>query len=160
MFMKRDNTQLLREAIRLTLAEAIKVGTVRAALKMAKKKKSAEKAKAAAISAGKSAVGAMLDMIPMVATTKGALQTGMALADVYSATKDLNPKDKEKNEFWQTVSIDPDTSAIVDDAVEAKFLKDLGDNIENRQDDEDLPDADDMLSIWLKNKYSGAHVKK
>ena len=43
------------------------------------------------------------------------------------------------------ITIDPDTSAIVDDALEAEFIKLLGDRIKYLDDDDELPDADTQL---------------
>lgn len=56
--------------------------------------------------------------------------------------------------------MDPDTSAIVDDEVEERFVKDLDGAIAGLSDDATLPDADEQLANWLKGKFSGAHVTR
>lgn len=153
--------QLLREAIRLAIhEETIKVGDIRAALAAAKKKQSVEKAKAAAKEAGKKGVMAALGLIPGAGTLVGAIEAGMELKDLYDAAKDLDPEAKKKNPLWDLLTIDPDTSAIVDDAVEAEFIAALGDRVKSLDDEDELPDADAQLASYLKGKFSGAHVKK
>lgn len=156
-----DSEKLLRETIRCILAEStLKVGDVKAALTAAKKSQNIEKAKAAAKEAGKKGIMMALNMIPGAGAIASAIEGGLELKDLYDAAKDMDPKDKKKNPLWDILTIDPETSAVVDDGVEGKFIKDLSQNVMSRGDNEDLPDADSMLKIWLKNKYSGTHIAK
>lgn len=156
-----NQDRLLREAIRLVLREeGLKVGDIRTALDAAKKKQSIEKAAAAAKEAGKKGVMAALGLIPGAGTLVGAIEAGMELKDLYDAAKDLDPETKKKNPLWDLLTIDPDTSAIVDDAVEAEFVKALGDKVKVLDDEDELPDADTQLAGYLKGRYGGAHVTK
>lgn len=158
---RKSPESLLREAIRLAIhEETIKAGDLRAALDAAKKKQNIEKAKAAAKEAGKKGVMAALGLIPGAGTLVGAIEAGMELKDLYDAAKDIDPETKKKNPLWDLLTIDPDTSAIVDDAVEAEFVSSLGDRVKYLDDDDDLPDADTQLASYLKGKFDGSHVKK
>jgi len=150
---KKNERKMLSEA-RLT------VGDVRYAFDLAQKKKNIKAAKEAAKEAGKAAAMGLLGLIPAAATVAKAIESGMSLKGIYDAAKSVNPQEKKSNPFWDAITIDPDTSAIVDDEVEQTFLKALADGVEGLPDTTPLPDADEMLSNWLKNKYQGAHVTK
>jgi len=157
----RRQEQLLREAVRSILhEEAITVGKVRAALAAAKKAKSIERAKELAKAGGKVAVSAILDQIPVLGNVKKGFERGMELKDLYDAYKSVDPEAKKKNPLIDLLTIDPDTSAIVDDAVEAEFFKALTGRVEYLDDEDELPDADQQLASWLKGEYKGAHVSK
>lgn len=154
--------RLLRETIRQILAEQqqFTVGDLRAALKAAKSKDM----KAAAIEmskeAGKKGALALLKFIPGVAQAKDAIELGEFGYDLYKAASGISPKDKKKNSLWDILTIDPDTSAIVDDSVEAKFIKAMGDQAVGLNDSDPLPDIDDQLTDYLKGQYSGTHITR
>jgi hypothetical protein len=153
---------LLREVIRHTLLNEVKAGDFKKAVEIVKKAQKEKVGKEAfADTVSKMAnhgVGIALSAIPF----------GSALWSTISAVKDsteviinahnkLKDPEKKKNPIWDQITIDPDTSEIVDDAVEFNFLKNVSDTIENAPDDQDI-DLDVMLSNYLKGKYNKHHV--
>ena len=140
--------------------QELKVGDVKKALGYMNKKKNKEAAIAAAKAAGAAGVEALIDAIPGFASAKTVAAGAKTMYDIYKAAQEVSPEDKKKNPLWDMLTIDPDTSAIVDDAVEQKFIQALGDKIKGMSDDDDLVDADEMLAAYLKGKYSGSHVAK
>lgn len=160
--MKTKDAQLLREAIREILREeeTIRVGDVRQALAAAKGKKIKDAAAAVAKEAGKKGAMAVLQMIPIAGGAVAAIEKGMELKDLYDAAMSIKPDEKKKNPLWDFLSIDPDTSAIVDDKVEADFVKALADKVAVLDDSDELPDADTQLTGYLKGEFKGAHVSK
>lgn len=160
--MRTKETQLLREAIREMLREeqTIRVGDVRQALAAAKGKKIKDAAAAVAKEAGKKGVEWALKQIPVAGGVLDAIEKGMELKDLYDAAMSVKPEEKKKNPLWDFLSIDPDTSAIVDDKVETDFVKALADKVNVLDDDDELPDADRQLAGYLKGEFGGAHVSK
>ena len=103
---------------------------------------------------------ALLSLVPGAAGVADAVEKGAELKDFFDAAMSVSPEEKKKNPVWDLITIDPDTSAIVDDALEAEFIKLLGDRIKYLDDDDELPDADTQLKNFLKNKFNKSHVTK
>jgi hypothetical protein len=165
------NERLLRQYIRESIQhrellneEVLKVRDLKAAIEYTKGKKLKDAAAAVAKEAGKKGLqlgfNALLSMIPGASFVKDAVETGIELKDLYTAAKDVSPTAKKKNPMWDKLTIDPDASAIVDDAVEQEFINLLGDRIKYLDDDAELPDADTQLSNFLKVKYNKTHITK
>lgn len=152
-----------REINRLDEAQ-LTVGDVKGALKYAKGKKIKAAAAAVAKEAGKKAVPlgikSVLSLVPGVAGAAEWIEKGIELTDMYTAAASMKPKEKESNPLWDMITIDPNTSSIVDDGVESRFISDLADSVANLPDETALPDADEQLANWLKGKFSGAHIAK
>jgi hypothetical protein len=149
----KNNKKVLKEA-----EDRVTVGAIKAALSYMKGK-SADEAKQAIAKktvnvATQIGLKAILSMIPGGSFLPDALEQGMNLKDIYSAGKEsVTPADKKKNPFWDIMTIDPRTLAIVDDKVEFEFLRDFESAIEGRPDSEPLPDIDIVLNNYLKKKY-------
>jgi hypothetical protein len=160
--MKAKDTHLLRETIREILREeqTLRVGDVRQALKYARGKKIDAAAAAVAKKTAEKGALFVLKRIPLLGGALDAIEAGMELKDLYDAAMSVKPEDKKKDPLWDKLTIDPDTSAIVDDGVEAKFVNALGDRVDALDDDDELPDADTQLSGYLKGEFGGAHVSK
>lgn len=154
--------RLLRETVRAILHEeqTMRVGDVRDALKAAKGKKIKDAAAEMGKVVAKKGAMAVLGFIPAAATVRAAIEGGMELKDLYDAAASISPEEKKKNILWDFLSIDPDTSAIVDDAVEANFVKALKKRVELLDDDDELPDIDRQLAGYLRGEFDGAHVAK
>jgi len=168
--MKKDE-KLLREYIRESIKGKspinelnIRVGDLRDAMKYAKGKNIKNALAQVSKEAGKKGVAlglkALVSLIPGAGAVASAIETGAELKDLYDAAASVSPEEKKKNPVWDTISIDPDTSAIVDDALEEEFIKLLRDRIKYLDDDDELPDADSQLNNFLKNKFNKAHVTK
>jgi hypothetical protein len=138
----------------------IRVKDLKDALELLGKHKTREKAWAAAKSAGKTGLKALIGLLPLGGAVTAAIEGGDAVKDMYDAAKDVDPKEKKKNPLWDLMTIDPDTSAIVDDAVEGEFIKALQARVAQLSDNDVIPDADELLRRYLTNKYRGAHVTK
>ena len=158
---------LLRRVIReMVLAEAdVTVGDVKDALEALGKAKTIEKAKAGIKSLGLFAVGKVLNAMqempsPTLQSIGQAGELGMGLFDFVMAVKGTEPEAKKSNPVLNALTIDPETSAIVDDEVEARFVKELASTIAGMAPSTKLPDADKALANWLKGKFGGAHVTK
>jgi mannose/fructose/N-acetylgalactosamine-specific phosphotransferase system component IIB len=159
----------LRRIIRRALmedaaAEEVTVGDVKKALKYAKGKKLKDAAIEISKEAGKKAavsgVKSVLSIIPGLAGVADAVEKGMEIKDLYDAAMSANPEQKKKNPLWDMLTVDPDTSAIVDDGVEQEFVNSLADKVSSLPDDAKIPNADAQLKGYLKDKYSGAYVSK
>ena len=165
--MKSSEETLLREAIRSILLEdtgTMTVGHLRNALRVAKGIGSEEKMKAAGKEAAKRGLtkgaGALIGLIPGGGTIWSAIEAGIDVKGVYKAATKLTPEEKKANPLWDFITIDPDTSAIVDDGVESNFIIALGDSVDGLPDNAEIPDADVQLTNYLKDKFSGAHITK
>lgn len=155
----RDSEALLREAVREVLITEITVGDLRKAMALLRKNKNIEKAKEAAKALGLAVVGKVLDGAG-ADVLKNVGELGMAAWDIYKSVDGVDAKKKEKNPVLDTMTIDPQKAAILDDEVEARFLKALADAVDGLPDSANLPDADVVLSTWLKDEFQGAHVTK
>lgn len=142
---------------RMLREDTIRVGDIKDALKLLKKHQSKEKAAAAA---GKTGLKALIGLLPFGGAITAALDAAEPLKGMYDAAKDVDPKAKKSNKLWDFLTIDPDTSAIVDDAVESQFIEDLKAKVATLRDDDALPDADELLKRYLSGKFRGAHVAK
>jgi len=156
--------RLTEGELRRLIREVITVGDVRTALKYAKDKKGKEAAIAAAKAAGGKAVEkgveAVMGLFPGGGTLWSVVSGARDIADIVSSASSTGPEEKKKNPLWDQLTVDPDTSAIVDDEVEERFVKDLAAAVDGLPDTAPFPDADDQLANWLKGKFSGAHVRK
>jgi hypothetical protein len=156
--------RLTEGELRRLIREVITVGDVRTALKYARDKRDKEAAIAAAKAAGgkvmKKGVEAVMGLFPGGGTLWSVVSGAKDIADIVSAAANTGPEEKKKNPLWDQLTVDPDTSAIVDDEVEERFVKDLAGAVEGLPDGDPFPDADDQLANWLKGKFSGAHVRK
>ena len=171
--MKR-NEQLLREYIRESLvtkkatflSEGIKVGELKAAMEFAKGKKLEDARKEAAKEVANVALQRGMKALINLATGGmaeqiiNAIEAGQEIRGIYKASKVVPPEEKKKNPMWDLITIDPDTSAIVDDAIETEFVDLLADRIKYLDDEDELPDADTQLANFLKSKFNKAHVTK
>jgi hypothetical protein len=172
--MNDSTNNILRQIIKETLLQEqsgppplpkeITVGMIKAALQYAKGKKLKDAAKEASKEAGKKGLklgfDALVSLIPGGAFISSAVESGMELKDLYSAAKSVDPDAKKQNPLWDMLTIDPDSSAIVDDAVEADFVKAVAEKINELPDETKLPDIDRQLANYLKKKFSGAYVNK
>lgn len=161
----RDSEALLREAVREVLITEITVGDLRKAMGLLKKKKSIEKAKEAATTMGAYAIGQVLGAMgqsPSSAWQAAAKagELGMLAWDLYKGVASVDAKKKEKNPVLDAMTIDPQKAAILDDEVEVRFLKALATAVDGLPDSANLPDADVVLSTWLKDEFQGAHITK
>jgi len=159
-----QNRLLLKEAIRFILLNEVKVGEIKKAMELVRNNKKKDAAVAAAKEAGKkglkAGIGALIGLIPGGGTIWSAMESGSEIADVImAASKEISPEEKKKNPIWDQLTIDPDTAAIVDDAVEANFLKDMQNAVNRAPDDQDV-DLDVMLSNFLKRNYNRKHISQ
>lgn len=152
---------LTEQRFRRILAEGdYTIGDLRAVLELVKTHKTKEKAIAAAEKTGKVGIKALIGLFPFGGAITAALDAVEPLKDIYDAVKDVDGGSKKKNKLLDLLSIDPDTSAIVDDQVEQEFIKTLQQQIVGRPDNQPIPDADELLKKYLTSKYRGAHVAR
>jgi hypothetical protein len=159
-----QNKLLLKEAIRFILLNEVKVGEIKKAMELVRNNKKKDAAVAAAKEAGKkglkAGIGALIGLIPGGGTLWSAMESGSEIADVImAASKEISPEEKKKNPIWDQLTIDPDTAAIVDDAVEANFLKDMQNAVNRAPDNQDI-DLDIMLSNYLQRNYNRKHIRQ
>jgi len=146
--------------LRQIIQEELTIGDLRAALAAAKKAGNIERAKEVAKTAGKKGVKAVLGLIPGAGTIMGVIEAGMEIKDFIDAAQNVDPKVKKKNPLWDQLTVDPNVTAIIDDEVESKFVKTLGDQIAGQPDNTPLPNADVLLNRWLAGKYSGTQITR
>lgn len=118
-----------------------------------KKAINAVKNKKRAVKVGKFLVGAALDFLPGA----NGIQTTF---DFFKAAYN-KPDSKKTNSWIDKLDVDDEVSAIVDNTVEDKFLKDLVSTFENEPDDKPLEPNFNMnqrLVDFLKDKYEGRTV--
>ena len=169
------NERLLREYVRESLKvgglvkEAITAGDLKYAMKLIKRDRNFEKAEEVARSLGKKGVVALLNYISAgaaapafiaMAANAGAINAGSAADDFYKTAKSASAQEKSKNKLFKFLSIDDDTTAIVDDKLEDEFEKEFIDRLKYYSDDDELPDADKAFNSWLKGKFNQSHVTK
>lgn len=158
--------RLLRETISAILSErqaAVKVGDLKKALAIVKKEKSIEKAKEIGKTALKkgteTGARALIGLFPGGGTAweviKGAAGVGEL---VWKAAKDSSHEEKKQNKLWDYITIDPESTAILDDDVEDMFIKDYSLEVQGRDDEQYIPGADDALELYLTNKFGGRHI--
>jgi hypothetical protein len=144
-------------------------GDLRQALQFIQKHKNIAKAKEAAKSVGKATVVGIIGALAGAASAPaliaaaakmGAIEAGTAAYDAYKAAQELDPAEKKKNPFFDYLSIDPDTTDIVDDKLENEFEKEFLSRLRYYDDEDELPDADRAFTSWLKNKFNQSHVTK
>jgi len=140
--------------------DTIKVGDIRKALKLARDLKGKEAKAEFSKKAATLGVKTVLGMIPALGAVSNILDKGLDVKDLYDAAKSASPKEKKANQLWDFITIDPESSAILDDKVESDFIDALSQKVSVLDDEDELPDADTQLASYLKGKYSGAHVTK
>ncbi len=140
--------QLLREA---TESGKITVGELKAAIKYAEGKNKAQARLEAAKAGATEGTLAALQMIPVIGTGFSAFGVLKSIYTTFSREK--KPKAKTQNPLWDILTIDEMTSALLDDAVEKEFIKDLDELISRLDDDDEIPDADKQLQAWLRHNY-------
>lgn len=157
-----ESEALLRQTIREAVLTEVTVGELKKTLALIKKEKNIQRAKAAAKAAAEAGVGLALDAFTLGGASflKKAWDIGGTVKDVVFAVTDLEPNVKKANPIMDKLTIDPNTAAIVDNEVEARFVKDLAAAVDRLPDSTEIPDADKALADWLKGKFSGAHVTK
>jgi hypothetical protein len=148
------------------LTEAVTVGDVKQAIEIAKKAKNAETAKQGAVAVGKPAVKALVGLFTaglgpiIIDAVEAGMEAGEVAWDLYGASQSIKPAQKNSHPLWQKLTVDPETSKILDDSVEDEFANHLEQQIRGLADTDELPDTDELLRDWMKGKYSGAHVAK
>jgi hypothetical protein len=103
---------------------------------------------------GKSAVKLAIDFIPYA---------GAVINSAELLGKMMNMPDEKRPEgFLSNFDLDDYTSKIVDNNIEAEFLKYLIEKIENTSDDKLIKDFDMTVELnnYLKQNYGGRSVKK
>ena len=164
----RRQDRLLREAIREVLLEAdpgpLTVGDVKKAIAVAQEK-GVQKAKAEAGKMAKekalTSFGKILGgFVPGVGSAVEFFEAGKDIYGILARMKDVDPKTKESHPLWDKLTIEPNTAAVLDSAVEDRFVKDLGAAVAGLPDNTPLPDADVQLTDWMKVNYGGTHVAK
>ena len=90
------------------------------------------------------------DMFPMGGTILSSIE---GLKKMYGA-----PDDKKTDTALDRLNIDDEVAAIVDDTVEDNFLKDVVNQVSDLSDDDPIPDMDELLAKWLKQKYDNRSV--
>jgi uncharacterized membrane protein YheB (UPF0754 family) len=163
---ERDLRSLINSVKRKTINENadLTAGDVRNAIKhlldSQLKKAGKEGLKGAAIDLGtmaaKSAAGALsLGISDRIGDFVDVIAKGKELYDLWvKAHEIVNADLKEKNPFWDHVTIDPDKSKIMDDRVEQEFIKWLSNEINGMPDSAKIPDADTVLGAWMKRKFN------
>ena len=170
--MKNDE-RLLREYIRNSLRQqllseedngSVTVGDIKSALEYAKGKNLKSAFAAASKEAGKKGaklgLNFLLSLLPGASAVSSAIEAGLEFKELANAAKSVSPEAKKTNPAWDLLTIDPDKSAIVDDAIEADFFKAISDKIKNLDDDDVLPDMDVQLNSYLRNRFNNTAITK
>lgn len=152
--------RITESQLRRIIREELTVGDLRDALAAAKGKKIAAAAKEMGKTAAKKGAMSILGLIPGATSIVGAIETGMEIKDLYDAATSINPEEKKSNPLWDFLTIDSDTSQIVDDAVEQKFVKDIADRVQGMPADSKLPNIDTQLNNWLSKNYNNSKISK
>jgi hypothetical protein len=156
----REHVFLLNEEGQLT------VGDMKKALELSKKQGAKQALANVSKEAGKKVASAglkwALSLIPGAAGIADAIETGMEIKDLYAAAQNATPEEKKKNPLWDILTIDPGTSKIVDDAIEANFIKNMSTRIEKLSDDMPVPNIDDQLNNYFKSQeeFRGSQITK
>lgn len=135
-------------------------GELRRALKNARGKNIMSIGNEVAKKAGLYGLKAALGALPGGGTITAALEAGLDIADIVGKAQNLKPREKKSSPLWDVLSIDPDVSDVVHDAVEDKFINAYAQTVEDLPDDTPIPDADRAFSKWLEREYNGVQVAK
>jgi len=107
---------------------------------------------------GKKAVDVTLEQIPLVnnlySIWKGAKDAKDMLGRLYGAEDDT-----KSNTGMDKLNIDDNVSKIVDDKIEQAFINDLLKGIEQMDDNDPIPDVNQKLQDYLKNKFNQHSVE-
>ena len=102
---------------------------------------------------GKVAVDVILNAIPGLGAAKNTYDLVKAAFS--------KPDDKKSNTWLDRLDVDDEASAIIDDTVEAGFLKAIAQAIDKSPDDQKLDpnfDMNDKLIDFLSKKYKGRTI--
>lgn len=107
---------------------------------------------------GKKAVDMTLEQIPLVnnlySIWKGAKDAKDMIGKLYGAEDNA-----KSNTGMDKLNIDDNVSKIVDDRIEQAFLNDLLKGIEQMDDNDPIPDINQKLQDYLKNKFNQHSVE-
>lgn len=156
--IKITERQLRRLVGVITESPQMTIGQLRQALSHVKEKGIEQAKKDAAKSVGGMAADFAKDMVGIGAIAnlaKGAKD----IADIYrNAGKIVTTQEKEKNPFWDVITLDPGKEKVIDDRVEQEFIQALADRVGNLPDNAPVPNADIMLNRFLKDKFGGTFM--
>lgn len=141
-------------------ASTMTAGELRRALRNARGKNVMTIGGEVAKKAGLYGLKAALGTLPGGGTISAALEAGLDIADIIGKARNLKPREKKSSPLWDVLSIDPDVSDVVHDAVEDRFIDSYAASIESLPDDAPLPDADRAFTKWLEREYNGVQVAK
>lgn len=152
---------LIRETIMLEAeVDNITAGDVRQALKYAKGKNMKDVAAAVAKRTGMLGVKSLLSFFPGAGAIVDTIEAGADIKDLYDAAQSSKTTEKKSNPLWDILTIDPDTSTILDDKVEQDFINDISAEIETLPDNAKLPNADTQLNNYLKTMHNNTYITK
>jgi hypothetical protein len=107
---------------------------------------------------GKKAVDMTLEQIPLVnnlySIWKGTKDATDMVKKLYGAEDDA-----KSNTGMDKLNIDDNVSKIVDDRIEQAFLNDLLKGMEQMDDNDPIPDVNQKLQDYLKNKFNQHSVE-
>jgi hypothetical protein len=108
---------------------------------------------------GKKAVEMAVEQIPGVnnlfSIWKGVKDTKDMIGKLYGAEDDV-----KSNTGMDKLNVDDDVSKIIDDRLEQAFLNDLLKSIEQMDDNDPIPDVNEKLETFLKNKFNQHSVNQ
>ena len=107
---------------------------------------------------GKKAVDMTLEQIPLVSNLysvwKGVKDAKDMIGKLYGAEDNA-----KSNTGMDRLNIDDNVSKIVDNQIEQAFLNDLLKGIEQMDDNDPIPDVNQKLQDYLKNKFNQHSVE-
>ena len=150
--MKNDMKLIMESWRKQTLNEALNtVGDLRKTMRD-------YRAMEAGKEVGKKAVDMTLEQVPFVnnlySIWKGAKDAKDMLGRLYGAEDDA-----KSNTGMDKLNIDDNVSKIVDDKIEQAFINDLLKGIEQMDDNDAIPDVNQKLQDYLKNKFNQHSVE-
>lgn len=152
----------LNEEEETQIKEIETVGDLKAAIKAATLAIRDPKAKGAMGTAAASLTVALLkDAIPGANTIGMALEAGLGVGGVLKAIYGTNDS-KNVSKGLQSLNVDDELSAVVDDKVEMQFLNYLSKRIKEVPDETKLVNfnVNELLSAFIKKTYDNTTVKK
>lgn len=162
---KRSDIYLLRSIIKEILNEnkpgsAIKVGDLKKAIKIANDEKQMRKLKKHGLKAAETGLKYVLAHTPGGTPFWAALIAARSLSDLYNSTMNWEHDLKEQDPLWDMLSIDPEKATILDDRIERTFIEKMGKKVDTLDDDSYLPNIDDQLELYLRDRFDGSYIKK
>lgn len=101
----------------------------------------------------------VLNMIAQAPEAVKALEKGIKIEDLYAAAAKMNDKQKKINDLWDQMTIDPEKSAVLDKSIIDEFTKEMQTKVARLPDEAFLPNTDEQLDAYLKQK-KGVRVSK